>query len=92
MDKITVTPIGAGYMTQLFGNHLPSLNRHHSDTNTQNKTIYKQPSKGKLDVASLRSILKDDTLAEINKLKQQTNNRAYIYVKHELMRDIASNK
>ena len=70
MEKITDTPIGAGYMQQLCGTTtLPSLNRHHSDTNIENKTIYKQPSKGKLDVASLRSILKDDTLAEINKLK-----------------------
>ena len=41
---------------------------------------------------SLRNILKDDTIAEINKLKEKTNNRAYMHVKQELMKDISHHK
>lgn len=43
-------------------------------------------------MASLRNILKDDTIVEINKLKEQTNNRAYMHIKQELMKDINHHK
>ena len=64
MDKITITPSGVSYLQQHFSaTHLPTLNRQSSDVQLENKTFTKQSSKGKLDVAALRNILKDDTIA-----------------------------
>ncbi len=96
MDRITYTPAGLAFMQQHLEHKssLPSLPIHtHSDLPNENRSIIRQSaSKGKLDVGALRSILKDDTIAELNKLKEQTKNRAYLHVKQELMRDITANK
>lgn len=96
MDKITYTPAGLAYMQQHLEHKssLPALPIYnHLDPSVENRSMIRQSaSKGKLDVSALRSILKDDTIAEINKLKEQTKNRAYLHVKQELMRDITANK
>jgi len=64
MDKITITPSGTSYMQLHFAStQLPALSRQSSDLQLENKTFSKQSSKGKLDVAALRNILKDDTIA-----------------------------
>jgi hypothetical protein len=93
MERVTLTAAGAIYLQQHFGgNHLPSLHRNSSENNLETKTLTRQPSKGKLNAASLRSILRDDTISQVNKLKEQTNNRAYLHVKHELMKDIPASR
>lgn len=95
MDKITYTPAGLAFMQENIGRQpsLPSLPSHFlAETNESKSIIRHSNSKGKLDVVSLRSILKDETIAEVNKLKEQTKTRAYLHVKHELMKDIAGER
>lgn len=96
MNKITYTSAGLAFMQghtphQSSLPALPPINA--VETSVESKSMLKNSSsKGRLDVAALRSILKDDTIAELNKLKEQTKNRAYMHVKQELMRDISANK
>lgn len=72
---------------------LPVLHSHLQADNNENRSIMRHSaSKGKLDVASLRHILKDETIAEVNRLKEQTKTRAYLHVKQELMKDIAGER
>lgn len=95
MDKITYTPAGLAFMQQHMSHQssLPALpNCSHPEPSENRSMLRHSGTKGKLDVGSLRSILRDDTIAEVNKLKEQTKAMAYLHVKQELMRDITGGR
>ena len=92
MDRITITTTGKTYLQQNFSHtQLPTLphNLHDKPAET---TMHRQSSKGKLNVASLRNILRDDTINQVNRLKEHTRNQAYFYIRQELMKDITGNR
>ncbi len=52
------------------------------------KTLSKA-SLTKVNMQSLRTLLKNDSIDSINRLKEQTEHKAYRYIREELMRDIS---
>ena len=80
MDKITVTEAARAFFdlgntNRMSTSQLPSININQQLATHlgENKTFAKHgASKSKLDFAALRSILKDNTLSELSKLKEQT--------------------
>lgn len=93
MDRITITSVGKSYLQQNFSHtQLPTLPRNHHDKPTETATIPRHSSKGKLNVASLRTILRDDTINEVNRLKEHTRTQACLYIRQELMKDISGSR
>jgi len=78
MDKITITEVGRAFFdldhtNKMNNSHLPSINIHQQQAlhEEDNKTKHRV-SKSKFDIFGLRSILRDNTLSQLNKLKEQT--------------------
>jgi hypothetical protein len=91
MDKLTVTEAGRvelGLVSLSLDKentsrfpliYRPPLNPNQTTT-LQSKSQNKK-TLNRFNVQSLRSLLKDDTLAEINRVREQTEQRAYRFVK-----------
>jgi len=94
MDKITITEVGRAELNIIAAatdpmdkensSRLPLIYRPPQNIKENNCIESKSLTKKNLNrfnVQSLRSLLKDDTLTEINKVKEQTEHRAYRFIK-----------
>lgn len=100
MHKLTITQSGRAYFdlaplmhqdqtnTTIFPIISKQLQSSKENIELDGKTLSKA-SLTKVNMQSLRTLLKNDSIDSINRLKEQTEHKAYRYIREELMRDIS---
>ena len=92
MDKITTTELAKTYFDfSQEQTHLPLIAKNSSKPSNE-PSLHPKQTQGSLSVLSLRRLLQNDSVDELNKLRDKSEKRNYMKVREELLRDISNSK